>query len=182
MAGLVMGYGVRGKCRTARLPLASGQTIKTGHYLTVDANNQAVIFVAAGSRMGATSGNQNLVAGRAIEDSHDENGVIKSSISFIVAMPGVEFEMPLHHATPASAVATPGTGQLNAAGFELINVNTGVGIPAVSLDNTTNKKLQIMDYNAEDLATWPESYASGTTQYPRAWVQFLNAACLLWAK
>lgn len=182
MAGIVLGYGVRGIARLDRLPVASTATFKQGHFLTVNSSNELVIAVAAGSRMAATSGNENLLVGRAIEDSHDENGVRKTSASFIVAEPGTDFEVPLHHATPGSAVATPATGQLNAAGFELISVNTAGGVHCLSLDNTTNKKWQIMGYNPEDLPTWPNASTAGTTQYPRAWVTTLQAASLLGAK
>ncbi len=170
-------FGARGKVEYGRMPVNSSASFKKGQYLTVNANNELVLAVAAGSRVGALSGLQNMIVGQAIEDSHDENGTVKTAASFIKAQPGCQFEMCLHHATAASAVPTP-VGQLRTA-YELINVNTAGGIFAVSLDNTTNTKLKIVDFNMEDLPTWPDSYATGTTQYARVWVEFLVAQSLL---
>lgn len=168
--------GVRGNIHIGRWPVAASQTFKAFDFLTVDASNAAIQGVAAGSRMGAVSGNQNRVLGRALEDALDETGTLRTSVGIIFCQPGVEFELPLDHGTPASAVATPSSGQLLTSGFECKNVNTNGGYYAVSLDNTTNKVWVIKDYVIDDLSTWPNATTSGTTQYPRVWAEALPAA------
>ena len=168
--------GVRGSVMIMTWPIAPSpaQSFKQFDFVITDANAAAIGGAALGSRIAGTSGTTSRVLGRATTDALDENGTQRTQVNIIVAQPGTEFEMPLDHATPASAVAVPTTGQLLTS-FEVKNVNTNGGYYAVSLDNTTNIKCQIKDYNTEDLPTWPSATTTGTTQYPRVWVEFLPA-------
>lgn len=167
--------GVRGHIKIVNWPIAPSpaQSFKAFDFLVFDANNAAIAGCAAGSRIGAVSTNQNRVIGRALSDALDENGAARTRVGVIVACPNCEFEMPVDHATPSSAVLIP-TSQLMTS-YEIKNVNTNGGYYAISLDNTSNPKGTIMDFNEEDLPTWPDATTTGTTQYARAWFEFSPA-------
>lgn len=165
-------FGVRGKQRVGSWPLLSTTTCKVGDFLVIDAAGKAAVAAASNNPVGATSTNTNRILGRATEESHDENGTIRTVIHFIIAEPGTEFEVPIYHATQASAVATPATDPLTA--FELYNVG---GVWAVDISETTDVKCKIVDYNTEDLPTWPDAVTAGTVLNPRVWIEFMPAHC-----
>jgi hypothetical protein len=165
--------GVRGPLRIMRMPILSTTTFYEGDYLISDSTGVATVYAAEDNPVAATSGMDNRVLGRALEDSHDENGTRKASASFIVAQPGTQFELPIYAATAANAVAIPADQLL--VSYELYNVN---GVPSVDIGETTDVKGQIVDFNQEDLPTWPAAITAGTQLNPRVWFEFLPAHSL----
>lgn len=163
-------FGVRGKQRIGAWPLLSTTTCKVGDFLVIDSAGKAAVAAASNAPVGATSTNTNRILGRATEENLDENGAQRTVIHFIIAEPGTEFEVPIYHATAASAVATPASQPLTA--FELYNVG---GVWAVDISETTDVKCVIKDYNTEDLPTWPDAITAGTVLNPRVWIEFLPA-------
>ena len=163
-------FGVRGRMRIGRMPILSTTTFKVGDYLISHTTGELKVYAAEDAPVAATSGVDNRVFGRALEDSHDENNTVKTAVSFIIAEPGTEFEVPIYHATQASAVAVPADQILTS--YELYNVNN---VPSVDISETTDLKCQIKDYNSEDLPTWPGAITAGTVLNPRVWIEFLPA-------
>ena len=162
--------GVRGLMRTVRMPILSTTTFYEGDFLISHSTGVATVYAAEDNPVAATSGMDNRVLGRALEDSHDENGTRKASVTMIIAEPGTEFEVPIYNATQASAVAAPADNLL--VSYELYNVNN---VPSVDISETTDVKCQIKDFNPEDLPTWPGAITAGTVLNPRVWIEFLPA-------
>ena len=163
-------HGVRGNPRIIEWPILSTTTFYEGDFLISHSTGVATVYAAEDNPVAATSGMDNRVLGRACEDSHDENGTRKASVKMYVAEPGTEFEVPIYHATQASAVMTPADNFL--VSYELYNVNN---VPSVDISETTDIKCQIKDINREDVPTWPAAITAGTVLNPRVWIEFLPA-------
>jgi hypothetical protein len=172
-------YNTRGFQRTELLPVKASGSFKKGQFLIF--NSGVDRHAASDANLGAT-GNTTRIVGMALEDSTRDDGSAKGVVEVMIAEPGTQFLLPLYHATPASAVATPAS-QLGRS-FELRNV--GGNYDAIALDATTNTKLKIVGYATEEYPTWPGritdtagSVTAGTTQYANAWVEVLGSATCL---
>lgn len=175
-------YTVSGNKEFGNLPEAASQTFVHGDFLILDSNGRAQVAVAAGSRVGASSSGAttNRIVGQAM---HAASGTTGRQVQFVKAKPGTRFLMPVHHATAASAV--PNTNQVGKV-YELIHVNADIDYWAVSLDNTTNVKVKVVEMFPDDHTGWDgRGYptAASTTQYGRVWVEFIdNESALIGAE
>ena len=195
--------GARGTQRIGRLPIASGQTYKTGDFLALNSSGQLIQAVAAGNGSSTngqvpawSSGITNLIVGRAVEDAQPNTNDVtivpttKLYGSFIVAEPGTQFEVPIYHNTASSAYPSPA---FVGVAYDLFNLtaaafSAAVSAPAmygVNIGSTGAVKCQIVDYNPDDYPGWPDvgqtsAPSSGTTsQYARTWIEFLGGATQL---
>jgi hypothetical protein len=174
-------YGSRGKQRTLALPEAATQTFIKGDFLTIDSNGRVQQAVAAGSRLGATSGAiTNRIVGRAEVNA---SGTTGRFVSVMIAEPGTEFLLPVDHATPSSAV--PNTNLVGKQ-FELKHVTAvspNAAYYAVSLDNNTNVKEKVSDMYTPDHDGYDPTLpgiatAASTVQYGKVWVEFMDEHCI----
>jgi hypothetical protein len=188
---VVKSYEYRGIGRTGRLPIASGQTYKAGDFLAVNSSGQLVAAISsAGSDMSAwTSGQTNLIVGRALEDAQPQTNdptilpTTKLYGTFIVAEPGTQFRMPVYHPTASSAYPSP--TQIGSQYNFSYQTVTGNNVWCVNLNASAAPKLQIVDFVPDYYPGWPDvgqssAPSSGTlSQYADCWVEFLGGACLL---
>jgi hypothetical protein len=167
---------VRGFQRFARIPVATSQTIKQGDILLLNSSGYAIQGCAAGSRLPvAVSGAQTgRVLGRATEDITTGASVTTERVGVIIAEPGTQFAMPCYHATEDTR--RPALANLGLP-FEVIRVNDDPDYYAVSLDNTTNKKVKIVEMFEEDYQDYPQD-STGIVD-GRVWVEFLLNQCAL---
>lgn len=168
-------YDARGFQRIAQLPVAASQTIKKGDFL-ISSSGKMAQACSAGSRVGAASSGAvtNRIVGRAEADITTGASVTTETVPVMIAEPGTQFALPVIHATAASAL--PALADIGKA-FELERKNDDVDYYGVSLDNTTNKKLKIVEMFLEDFQVYPNA-ATGD-QDGRVWVEFLLNQCCL---
>lgn len=193
-ATVVRRFGVRGFQEVGESPIAASQTFKVRDVLVLNSSGLAAQGATATNRIGAVSGITNCILGVANADAQPSTNDItqlttKKSATYIKALPGTQFEMPLYSATAANAYPNP---NLISAAYECINSTfpSGTGgntLYAVDLDHTTNKKLIVVDFDDFDYPNWPKVGqdsvpSSGTTsQYCTAWVEFISDQCALTA-
>jgi hypothetical protein len=166
--------GVRGPYRVIAYPVKSDATFKEGDFvlLTSTGLTQAA---AAGNNFGTFGTNATKIVGRAMAPAVDPNtGSVNAFVQVIIAQPGIEFEVPLYNATPASAV--PALTQIGTA-YEMRQSSGGV--PQIDTGTTTNAHARITDFaGQDDTPLWPTSITGGS-QYANCYVEFLGAACLI---
>jgi hypothetical protein len=189
----------------SRLPIAASQTYKAGDFLALNSSGQLIQAAAPGDgtssngQVGSISGLTGLIVGRATEDAQPATNDVtiipttKLYGEFIVAEPGTQFELPIYHATAASAYPNPNLFTNN---YELWNLSgastqtmqsgsSWASCYGVRIDKTTNGKMQIVDFVPDEYPLWPDvgqatPPSTGTlSQYCRAWVEFIGAACAL---
>lgn len=175
MAGQTKTFGLRGVSEIKTFPVKSSATFKQGDFL-IFTSTGLDIAAASGANVAATSQYVRIV-GRALGNALDDNGAVRTHMEVQLANPETEFELPIYHATPASAVADP-VNQLGIQ-YELRNASGGSGYWGVDISATTNKKVQIVDYNIEDYPLWPDGVTIGTTQYARCWARPVAASVLV---
>lgn len=186
---VVITLGCKGIQRKGRLPIASGATFRAGDFLAVNSSGQVIPAIASvGSDMTVwSSGIQNLVVGRAIEDAQPNPNdptiipFVKAYAEFIIAEPGTWFELPLFNATPSLAYPNPNQiGSQYNFSYQTITNNS---VWCVNLGTTAAAKLQVEDFLPDYYPSWPDTSnvpSTGTlSQYASAWVEFLGGACLL---
>ena len=168
-----LALGVRGPWKIESFPVKSDATFNAGDFVLLTSSG-LYNAAAAGNNFAAVAGNTTRIAGRATTSAIDPNtGAVRSYAEFIVAEPGVQFQVPLYSATPASAV--PALTQLGTA-YEMRESSSG--FPQIDLDNTGNAHAYIQDFDPTDAPAWPTS-VTGAAQYSNVWVEFKGTACLL---
>lgn len=175
MAGQTKTFGLRGVSEIKTYPVKSSATFKQGDFL-IFTTTGLDIAAASAANVAATSQYVRIV-GRALGNALDDGGVVRTHMEVQLANPETEFELPIYHATAASAIADP-ANQIG-LGFELRNASGGSTYWGVDVSANTNKKIYIVDYNIEDYPLWPDGITAGTTQYPRVWARFISACVLV---
>jgi hypothetical protein len=165
--------GVRGPYRVFNYPVKSDASFKEGDFVLLTSTGlyQAA---AAGANFADVTNNATRIAGRALAPAVDPNtGAVNAFVQIIAAEPHVEFEVPLYHATPASAV--PALTQIG-TGYEM-RQSSG-GFPQIDVGTTTNAHARITDFaGQDDTPNWPTSITGGV-QYANCYVEFYGDACL----
>lgn len=175
MAGLIMNSGISGKAvwEFLRHTPAAGSTFAKGMILTCDGNGRLQAPVAAGNNLGGGL----LLAGLANEAATGLQGstaaTLKTVVSFMLANPEGRFLMPLYHATPASAVFTPG----NAGNAYELRVDAG-GALVGDISQNTNTYVRLEGVLAQDYPGWPAYNGVGNVLYPLCEWSFIGSHCL----
>ena len=167
------GYGVRGIQRIATAPIAAGASFAQ-HDFIYEVNGAAVGPPTPGTNYTKA----NKILGRAINGTASDPGafntIAPTSVQYIAAETGTEFEVPLYHTTPALAVPTAANKDQS---FELRN--STLGFAQVDLTATTNAQVKIVEPDPKDCASWDVGSYAAAVPFASVWVSFQTAQSAL---